>query len=651
MTGLVYMILDLHLRLAHLRKKLLWFNGNKFHFVFEFADDGAPETNELTMSVGSLTSWNFGERVRCREYHYLLHCLSVGETDDFMSAIWKQHSEEMKLLEGNILTVNGIQCTLEFQPSADQSWISWANNELNQAATYPSPYANVHKGNMSKIGGTIGVSANNTWNPPSKETRDKHLHKLEEYRKTLKNLTPFCASAWDLSFMAENRLREIGEPRISIFANRVRPEPVHCEINGWQHLLNLIYQEGLRRNLVLSVLKVLGNPVVQAEISRFGDNKLTIMHPNVSSQEGGVGERARQIESLNKKSDEFCQVIKMFTKRQMVSKESGGCGLAFVANKIKEHFESEKDKHNSLTFRLISAQAISLAKYGYRLVDILAGEEESKQQMVKRFALGQITKALRDAGSLFNKIYVQQTDVDALKDCCKLYYNLMVLFFPESVNLTVWTIGCAIPYYAEKLWEKYKIGYGIVSLQAKESKHAAIKYDLSLSNRSRETNADSGKWSQVMRSNYVRSFYLPEHQPAPILHYHIMSHVFLQMLIPQQFATVEGTKTLVLTHVCFASSHKMCGAVQGQLTESIVTILKPVQCLKCTMRFPDNATLNTHVLNVHKQSENSILSVKCDPKSMKIAELKVHLKAKGLSLSGTRDILIHELEGALSSQN
>ena len=60
----------------------------------------------------------------------------------------------------------------------------------------------------------------------------------------------------------------------------------------------------------------------------------------------------------------------------------------------------------------------------------------------------------------------------------------MVLFFPKSVNLTVWTIGCAIPYYAEKLREKYKIGYGIVSLQAKESKHAAIKYDLSLSNRS-----------------------------------------------------------------------------------------------------------------------------------------------------------------------
>ena len=303
-----------------------------------------------------------------------------------------------------------------------------------------------------------------------------------------------------------------------------------------------------------------------------------------------------------------------------------------MANKIKEHFESEKDKHNSFTFRLIGTQAISLAKYGYRLVDILAGEEESKQQMVKRFALGQITKALRDTGSLFNKIYVQQTDVDALKDCCKLYYNLMVLFFPESVNLTVWTIGCAIPYCAEKLWEKYKIGYGIVSLQAKESEHAAIKYDLSLSNRSRETNADSGKWSQVMRSNYVRSFYLPEHQPEPILsssHYEsrIPSNVNSPTVCNCGRDKDIGFDTCVF---CVKSQDVIDCAVQGQLTESIVTILKPVQCLKCTMRFPDNATLNIHVLNVHKQSENTILSVKCDPKSMKIAELKVHLKAKGL---------------------
>ena len=59
-TGLVYMILDLHLRLPHLHKQFLWFNENRYHFIFQFSD-GASETSALNMSIGSLTYWNLGE--------------------------------------------------------------------------------------------------------------------------------------------------------------------------------------------------------------------------------------------------------------------------------------------------------------------------------------------------------------------------------------------------------------------------------------------------------------------------------------------------------------------------------------------------------------------------------------------------------------
>ena len=63
---------------------------------------------------------------------------------------------------------------------------------------------------------------------------------------------------------------------------------------------------------------------------------------------------------------------------------------------------------------------------------------------------------------------------------------------------------------------------------AKESKHAAIKYDLSNRSRSVDTN---GKWFQVMRSNYVRAFYLAEHHPLPsmlCLSLHIQSSTKLR---------------------------------------------------------------------------------------------------------------------------
>ena len=74
-TGLVFMIVDLHLRLPHLCRRLVWFKGNTNHFIFQFSDDGAPETSQLTMSILEFrkTFWNLGERVRSREFQYLLH--------------------------------------------------------------------------------------------------------------------------------------------------------------------------------------------------------------------------------------------------------------------------------------------------------------------------------------------------------------------------------------------------------------------------------------------------------------------------------------------------------------------------------------------------------------------------------------------------
>ena len=64
-TGLVFMIIDLHLRLPHLCRRLVWFNDNTNHFVFQFSDDCGRETSTLTMSIGSMTFWNLDERVSC----------------------------------------------------------------------------------------------------------------------------------------------------------------------------------------------------------------------------------------------------------------------------------------------------------------------------------------------------------------------------------------------------------------------------------------------------------------------------------------------------------------------------------------------------------------------------------------------------------
>ena len=57
----------------------VWYNELENHFIIQFSDDEAPETSQLTMSIGSLTTWNLGERVRSSDFQYLLHCVSLPE--------------------------------------------------------------------------------------------------------------------------------------------------------------------------------------------------------------------------------------------------------------------------------------------------------------------------------------------------------------------------------------------------------------------------------------------------------------------------------------------------------------------------------------------------------------------------------------------
>ena len=47
------------------------------------------------------------------------------------------------------------------------------------------------------------------------------------------------------------------------------------------------------------------------------------------------------------------------------------------------------------------------------------------------------------------------------------YFNIFALFFPALVNITVWTMACAIPYHSLLLFENYGVGLHIISLQAK----------------------------------------------------------------------------------------------------------------------------------------------------------------------------------------
>ena len=107
--------------------------------------------------------------------------------------------------------------------------------------------------------------------------------------------------------MAENKLRQLGLPRIGGYANKICPEPLHLEVNSWQHVLDVIYKESVRRDRFEPFITVLSNPIT--------------------------------------------------------AEQQPGCGLGYIAKEIIKHHEIEAKRMKRLETRLVGAQAISLAQY------------------------------------------------------------------------------------------------------------------------------------------------------------------------------------------------------------------------------------------------------------------------------------------------
>ena len=96
-------------------------------------------------------------------------------------------------------------------------------------------------------------------------------------------------------------------------------------------------------------------------------------------------------------------------------------------------------------------------------------------------------QSLRVAGTLVNKVHANTIEIEQLKDSLVTYFNHFALFFPSAVNITVRTMVYAKLFHASLLYNRYKVSLGILSLQAKESKHTCLKNYLALTNRSRST--------------------------------------------------------------------------------------------------------------------------------------------------------------------
>ena len=457
-----------------------------------------------------------------------------------------------------------------------------------------------------------------------------------------------------LEFLAENGLRTLGEPRIGRYADKLRPEPLHCEINSWQDFLDLVYHESVVREKYNTFISVLEGPLLQAT-QQIGTGCCDEDRDGLQTEVGadGAGARVRTSECATEQNSIFVAAIKDATAgKQMpvtVTHPIQGVGLPSIAKLVKEHHDNSKTCHNKLQVRLIGSQAIRLAQFHCRLVDCLEVHNESKAQKLLRLAIAKIGQALRDAGSLFNRITCNNSDLELLSENLTLYYNLHALFFSSRVTLTVWTMGCALRYHALKLYNEHNIGYGIVSCQSKEAKHAGIKKDLSLSNRHKSCNTTDNKWWQVFRAEYIRCFYIPEFCPQPPSY---SSHYFPR--VPKHCSYEEicncgrDVKECNKCQICSDSGVVVQCAENGELSVSVCDILLPMKCSHCTCRFSDKVSLEVHSRSVHTSNVSQLTS---DPKTMGKAALVAALKKRGLDTKGGVSVLRNRLLGAIEGED
>ena len=585
-SSLCHMIINLTNRLFALKQNLIWFKGNENHFIFEFSDDGAPEKKDGSMSIGTLTPWNLGSLVRSRNYNYLLHSVSVPEKDQICNDLWLDHSVEMRSMEGNIFVIDGKRVTVEFQPSADMAWQMHIAGELNSAAVHPSPYAhNLHKSELGLMNKSVGHKETDTWQPPTEESRTRDLKLLNDYRATLSDqLTDKARHDLELEFMAKNTIRQLREPVIGMYyANLLRPEPLHMEINAFEHLLNLMYQEADKQSKIDAFLLTLKNSI-----------------------------------------------------------EDKGCGLNSVAKSVRDHYDCEETRSNKLQIRLIGEQAIKLAKYGYRLADIFAVDVSCGLLRIKYLVICKLVETLRDIGSLINRISVSEIYPSEVQHLCTLYHNLIALFFTKNCNVTVWNVGYALPYHVQVLYDKIGIGYGITSMQGKESKHSGIKKMLK-SETNQSNNSANGKWMQVHRLCYIKDFYLHSYSYLSHFDSRVPSFSDDEPRCRCSRVQLDGFSC----DVCTSVQKIVENAVQGSIDPEVEQVLKPYLCQKCSERFPDITLYDKHRSSMHNLSKvqaQTVKSKRVNVKKLSKSELKQHLEEVQLSTLGTKETLQKRLE-------
>ena len=176
---------------------------------------------------------------------------------------------------------------------------------------------------------------------------------------------------------------------------------------------------------------------------------------------------------------------------------------------------------------------------------------------------------LRDCASRFSMYHITPTVVQELQQMSHDYFTAVVLFI-DKVSCTVWSIDHLVPVHTQWMFDKYRTGLGINTMQGREAKHVQIASYA-------KNSLFKDCWHQVFRHDYISKLWLPIHQPS-LLTYHQTK----ESLIPRRVTTDPQ-------HRCNCGFHKprcnekcyYCGhSFMAEVTRSVKEGKPTKECLK-----------------------------------------------------------------------
>ena len=334
-------------------------------------------------------------------------------------------------------------------------WVAFFSGELNNAATYFSSFANLSTDTMKTANGKLGEGTDCTWRPWKYKERIENVKTVDVFKKSISHFAKSTQRTKVLNYMKSIGTRQEEVPIIGKLVDKIFAEALHNGNNAFQNFFNLLLAEAKQRSMNIPSNTRLWELPQDCILKKF---ILRIKH------KVGAGRLYKKV----------CKWLK------------GG---------MKGNFE----------FQFTGKETKKVCFNFMYLVDALTKPNESPLDIVKVIAFTVVGTELRESISLFSRVEMSQEDISFPRERCKNYFNGYFLFL-LNITPTMWTIGHCIPYHTQLLYDKFRLGLGLNTMQEREQKH------INISNYAKHSTS-ANRWDLVFRHEFVSSIWLQEHDP------------------------------------------------------------------------------------------------------------------------------------------